>query len=108
MIKLWIDDQLDDPDAPGRHTPDGWVGVKTSKEAIKVLKTNRVIEISFDHDLGKRNARPIAIYIEREAILGNLNRMKWNVHSANPVGRQYIISAMNNAERYWEKYEQYT
>ena len=43
-MKLWIDDI--------RKAPSGWVWVKTSTEAIKMLLSRPIEEISFDHDLG--------------------------------------------------------
>lgn len=51
-IKIWLDDQLDDPAAPSRHTPAGWVGVKSPKLAIKLIKKGIVSVIDLDHDLG--------------------------------------------------------
>lgn len=36
-----------------RTCPDGWVHVKTAKEAINVLANNKVEAISLDHDLGE-------------------------------------------------------
>lgn len=35
-----------------RTTPEGWVRVYWPDEAIKLLKTGDVLEISLDHDLG--------------------------------------------------------
>lgn len=46
-VKLWLDDE--------RPEPDGWVCVKTAREAIKILSERNVIEVSFDHDLGDTN-----------------------------------------------------
>ena len=43
-MKVYLDD--------GRKTPDGWYRVYWPDEAIELLKTGKVTEISFDHDLG--------------------------------------------------------
>jgi hypothetical protein len=43
-MKIWLDDE--------RHEPVGWVRAKTAPEAIELLETNKVSEISLDHDLG--------------------------------------------------------
>lgn len=37
-MKIWLDDQLDDPETPVRHTPDGWVGAKNSSEFKKFIE----------------------------------------------------------------------
>jgi hypothetical protein len=96
MIKLWIDDV--------RPSPQGWFWVKTYSEAILFIKTGKISEISFDHDLGdvsEKTGYDIAVEIEKLSQSGNIMPMRWFVHSANPVGRQKIISAMRSAEHFW-------
>lgn len=52
--KLWLDDQLADPDAIDRHTPRGFIGAASTAEAIALVESLGVPEfIDFDHDLGK-------------------------------------------------------
>ena len=59
--------------------------------------------ICFDHDLGDNfTGYTLAKAIERYAYYGLISRIKWNIHSANPVGRNNIKLAMNSAERFWE------
>jgi hypothetical protein len=59
-MKIWLDDQLDDPEAPRRHTPEGWVGCRNDKE-FKAAVTHAVAsgetieEIRFDNDLGEES-----------------------------------------------------
>ena len=36
--KLWLDDQLDDPETPVRHIPEGWTGAKTSSDFKKLIE----------------------------------------------------------------------
>src|SRR5437899_2197965 len=53
-VRLWLDDDLVD-----RAAPPGWTHVTTAHEAIDLLDTERVVELSLDHDLGddKLNGR---------------------------------------------------
>lgn len=44
-IKLYVDDQ--------RESPVGWHLAKTITEAIRILSTMEVEEVSLDHDIGK-------------------------------------------------------
>lgn len=104
--KLWIDDQAYDQDTPSRWAPDGFVVAVNSDQAIRLIKQFGPPEfIDFDHDLGYvfgecDDARIVCKfladnYFEAETII------KWNVHSANPVGRDWINSYMNS----WQKYQ---
>lgn len=81
---------------------------KTPKEAIELLNTGKVEEISFDHDLGlpePENGHMVALYIENQAYFGKIPRLNWKIHSANPVGEQNIQIAMISASRFWSKNE---
>lgn len=98
-MKLWIDDQLDEPDMVFRHVPIGFVGAKSSEEAIRLTKQYGVPEyISFDHDLGEYDNSITYIkwlienYYDSEA-------PEYSVHSVNPIGKANIISYMNS----WKK-----
>lgn len=99
VMKIWLDDQIDDVDTPARWIPSGFVGCKTPKEAIKLLKTGKVSHIDFDHDLGDHvlgNGYTVALFIEREVHFGNIPAPSFAVHSANPVGAEKIRRAMRN------------
>jgi hypothetical protein len=104
-MKLWLDDQINDINCPDRHLPDGYIGVNSALKAIKLLKQGNVSFISFDHDLGdnKFSGYIVAKYIEKYAYLGKLNKIGWEIHSANPVGSNNIKQAMQSAERFWNK-----
>lgn len=94
-MKLWLDDIRIPPEG-------GWTWVTTVKDAIRCLETGTVEEISFDHDLGtKDDGCDVAAWIEMMAAAEKMNRIKWSIHSANPVGRQRISQAMESAERFW-------
>ena len=97
-MKLYVDDV--------RPTPPGFdVRAETAQQAIYVLQTMDVTEISLDHDLGPPEAGTgyeIACWIEKAAYekrIKPLSRM--SIHSANPVGVANIQRALDNARRYW-------
>lgn len=102
-VKLWLDDV--------REAPDGWLWVRTAREALAILKTVVVDEISLDHDLGLdgvtaedengQSGYDVARYIEEMAYEGRMSRLKWSVHSSNPVGRKRMEAALRSAERFW-------
>ena len=46
-LRVWLDDDLEN-----RAAPAGWIHVTTAREAISLLDTERVVELSLDHDLG--------------------------------------------------------
>ena len=97
-MKIWLDDK--------RRAPKGYIRLR-SYIACKIFLTLfkwMVTAISFDHDLGtKKTGYDIAVMIEKMAYHKKIHRIAWEVHSANPVGRDRIISAMKSAERYWEE-----
>lgn len=102
-MKIWLDDDLDDPEKTKRHTPPGWVGVKTAHEAIDYLKTGNVTEISLDHDLGDEaivgNGYQVARWIEEHVINDNFVPPIITIHSANPTGRRNIQFSIDKIER---------
>lgn len=97
--KLYIDDQLDDVEAPERHTPEGFIGVKSSQEAIELVKKNGLpSEMDLDHDLGEDDNVMIFLHwLSNEFPCGPVPDYK--VHSANPVGSKNIISYLES----WKK-----
>jgi hypothetical protein len=46
-MKVWLDDRR-----PPHPEPETWVWVRTPAEAIDLLRSGRVTELSLDHDLG--------------------------------------------------------
>lgn len=101
-IRLWLDDDLVD-----RAAPQDWVHVTTAWEAIELLETRTVVELSLDHDLGddERFGRGIDVVdwlAEQQELHG---RSLWPrdgivIHSANPAGRDAMVRAI---ERYAAK-----
>ena len=95
--KLWLDDI--------RHPPDSsWWWAKTFEEAVEVLTTMDIIEISLDHDLGHdKSGYDVACWIEQQAYNGTLRPLTWYIHSSNPSGRTRIELALNQANKFWKK-----
>lgn len=94
-MKVYLDDE--------RPTPNGWVGVKTAREAIELLKTGDVEVISLDHDLGPdpQTGYDVAKWIEQAAHNGELGPIRMRCHSASTVGKQNINAALRSAMRFW-------
>jgi hypothetical protein len=80
-MKLWVDDL--------RPAPEGWYAAETSAHAIEMLILGRhhIEAISLDHDLGGEDTtRPIVLWM----IENDVWPEKINVHSANPVGVEWL------------------
>jgi hypothetical protein len=96
-MNLWLDDL--------REMPQGYdIHVKTAAEAIRLLGTGDVELISLDHDLGPPEAGTgydVAKYILEGAYTGKLKRLEVRLHTANPVGRANMASALQRAEHFW-------
>ena len=96
MLKLWVDDV--------RLPPSGWIWAKDYAEAMLYIRSGTISQISLDHDLGeasKKTGYDIACQIEALAQQGLIPPMIWAVHSANPIGKQRIISALQSAQKFW-------
>jgi hypothetical protein len=84
-MKLYLDDE--------RETPEGWVRVLWPDEAIKLLKTGKVSEISLDHDLGddqRGTGYDVILWIEEKVIIHGFTPPNIKVHSANSSARHKI------------------
>lgn len=95
MIKLFVDDL--------RPAPEGWVLVRTVTEAIRLIDTQEISDISLDHDISMKvsvngEARPfkseetfepVARFL-REKITTSYKgrRIRIILHSANQTGRE--------------------
>ncbi len=97
-MRIWLDDERPMPE-------EGFdLHVKTAKVMLDYLKAGGVTFISFDHDLGPEEAGTgyeVAAWIEEQAFNCNLERLDWEIHSANPVGRKNLEAALNNANKWW-------
>lgn len=96
-MKVWLDDI--------RPKPSNFdISFTTAQEMISFLEQNAVTEISLDHDLGDDAAGTgydVAQWIEEQAYYNLLPRLKWNIHSQNPVGIAKMKTALKNADRFW-------
>ena len=82
-MKVYLDDE--------RETPDGWVRVYWPDEAIELLKTGDVVEISLDHDLGndeKGTGYDVVLWLEEAVITRNFKPPLIKIHSANSSARE--------------------
>jgi len=81
-MKVYLDDE--------RATPDGWLRVYWPEEAIELLKTGKVEEISLDHDLGddeRGTGYDVVLWIEEAVFTRGFEPPKTRVHSANSSAR---------------------
>lgn len=101
QMRLWLDDVREKPGL--RYD----THVKTVHEAKGYIMSGKVVAISFDHDLGtEETGYDLAKWIEEQAYHGKVQRISWDIHSANPVGAANIRAAMKNADKYWDKHEE--
>lgn len=92
-VKVFLDDE--------RTTPTGWIRVYWPDEAIALLETGQVAEISLDHDLGddeRGTGYHVVLWIEEAVVSRGFIPPKMYVHSANSSARQKMemgIQAIN-------------
>jgi hypothetical protein len=87
-MKVFLDD-----DYENRHPPEedwaNWVRVRTAEDAIKLLKTGLVEEISLDNDLGERfsEGHTVLDWLEERIFTENFEGPipSIKIHSANSV-----------------------
>jgi len=97
-MRLWVDDERLPPD-------DTWTWAKTAKDAYTYWTSNDVSELSLDHDLGDGgDTRQLATSILGMAHAGQKPPPRWFIHSANPVGVEYLTSTLERADRYWRQH----
>ena len=106
-MRLWLDDERDPAvwcalEESGAEKDMVWV--KTVEEAKELLMTGDVTFISLDNDLGfnQKEGSILSSWIEEQAYFKKLPRLKWAVHTANPVAHKYITMAMKNADGFWD------
>ena len=94
-MKVYLDDE--------RETPQGWTRVYWPDEAIKLLKSGQVEEISLDHDLGddaRGTGYDVLLWIEEEVILNSFNPPTIKIHSANESARIKMELAVRSITRH--------
>jgi len=97
--KLWLDDQLDDPHQPQRQVPEGFLGARSTKEAVELLRKHGPPSfMDLDHDLG-RDDRAIDFLHWLYEMFPNGPVPEYNVHSENPVSWGNITSYLESWKR---------
>ncbi|MDG3085286.1 hypothetical protein P7F88_03875 [Vibrio hannami] len=93
-MKVYLDDE--------RNTPKGWVRVYWPDEAIELLKTGEVTEISLDHDLGddeRGTGYDVVLWIEEAVATQGFKPPVIRVHSANSSARSKMEQGILNILR---------
>lgn len=94
-MKLYVDDI--------RKEPQGWVRAKTVSEAIRIIATQSVDEVSLDHDISHRInmdsiARPFPCGETFEPVAWFLRGIKFSgkvtLHTANPIGAKKMAEIL--------------
>jgi len=99
-MKVYLDDL--------RKAPDGWVHVYWPDEAIELLKTGQVEEISLDHDLGDDShgtGYDVVLWIEEAVATEGFSPPAIKVHSANTAARQRMEAGIQSIEKMTGKTE---
>lgn len=92
--RVFLDDE--------RTTPAGWIRVYWPSEAIALLKTGAVEELSLDHDLGddeRGTGYDVVLWIEEAVALHQFNPPKITVHSANSSAREKMLAGIRSIEQ---------
>ena len=93
-MRVYLDDE--------RDTPSGWVRVYWPDEAIELLETNEVREISLDHDLGdddRGTGYDVVLWIEEAVATRGFKPPEIRVHSANSSARDKMEAGIRSIRR---------
>lgn len=94
-MKVYLDDE--------REAPSGWTRVRWPDEAIILLKTGRVTDISLDHDLGddkRGTGYDVILWIEKEVFTKGFKAPNIKVHSANTSARKKMELGVKSIMRF--------
>ena len=92
-MRVYLDDE--------RVTPDGWIRVYWPEEAIALLESGQVEEISLDHDLGDDEhgtGYDVVLWIEEAVALRGFKPPRMFVHSANSSAKEKMLSGIQTIE----------
>ncbi len=93
-MKVYLDDE--------RIAPAGWTRVRWPEEAIELLKTGNVTDLSLDHDLGDDEhgtGYDVLLWIEEPVVCKAFVPPPIKVHSANPAARLRMQEAIASIMR---------
>ena len=94
-MKIYLDDE--------REASEGWLRVRWPDEAIELLKTGQVTDLSLDHDLGddeRGTGYDVVLWIEEAMATGPFMPPRIIVHSANPSARAKMNAGLERIRRY--------
>ncbi len=97
-MKVFLDDE--------RPVPPGWHGVRWPEEAIRLLETGEVTEISLDHDLGdddRGTGYTVILWLEEAVAVGGFSPPTITVHTANAWARQKMMLGVESIRRLMAK-----
>ena len=97
-MRVYLDDN--------RETPEGWVRVYWPEEAIELLKTESVEEISLDHDLGDDKhgtGYDVIKWIEEQVVTNDFSPPIIHVHSANEGAMPRMLNGIRSIYRHASK-----
>lgn len=95
MIKVYLDDERDEPD--------GWVRCYWPDAVINLLETNMVSEVSLDHDLGdddQGTGYDVIKWIEEKVYTENFTPPVIIIHTANPAARIKMQAGVDSINKY--------
>lgn len=90
-MKVFLDDL--------RTPPQGWNLVRWPDEAIVLLQTGAVTDLSLDHDLGddaRGTGYDVLLWIEEAVALASFAPPRITIHSANPAARVHMDAAVKS------------
>ena len=94
-MKVYLDDE--------RVAPEGWHQVRWPDEAIRLLESGNVSEISLDHDLGddeRGTGYDVVLWLEEQVMTRGFIAPKMSVHSANSSARQKMEAGIAAIQQY--------
>ena len=94
-MKVYLDDE--------REAPAGWLRVRWPNEAIELLKTGMVTDLSLDHDLGddeRGTGYDVVLWIEEAVAMCGFVPPRMAIHSANPSARAKMEAGLKRIHRY--------
>ena len=93
-MKVFLDDE--------RPAPEGWTRTRWPDEAIALLQTGNVTDISLDHDLGndeKGTGYDVLLWIEEAVAMRHFSPPNIVIHSANPSAKEKMLLAVQNIRK---------
>jgi hypothetical protein len=93
-VKLYLDDE--------RPAPQGWILVRWPSEAISLLESGEMTDLSLDHDLGddeRGTGYDVILWIEEAVATRRFSPPRIAVHSANSSARQKMELGIESIRR---------